>query len=203
VTPPVWLDARRPPASDPSLLDMWPRGRADAIPSRRPPPAWLEATPDAPHSGLVRLHDGVRAGAGARGLVATRAHLGAGPGGESAAAVRAARPALTTSRDRRGARFLTSRPSTLCRTSMARRHAQGGTGCASAQSPRPAARAAASAAASVPSREYRRNHTRSRPARVRSSGSARPAAARPRWSAHSGPGPARRPPRTARTPARR
>jgi hypothetical protein len=44
---------------------------------------------------LVRLHDRVRAGAGARRLVAARADLGARSGGKSAATVRAAGAALT------------------------------------------------------------------------------------------------------------
>ena len=72
--------------------------------------------------GLVRLHDRVRAGAGGRGLVAARADLGARPGGESAAAVRAARAALTTFRDR-PAREFDIKTIEARRTSMARRDA--------------------------------------------------------------------------------
>jgi hypothetical protein len=95
MTPPLWLDAagrRRPTRA------CWTCGTGDrnhAHACRAPSSAWVAAWADAPHSRLVRLHDGVRAGAGTRWLVAARADLGAGPGGESAAAVRAARAALS------------------------------------------------------------------------------------------------------------
>ena len=46
---------RRPPASDSGLLDLWPRGRADAVPGERPRAHRVDATRDAPHAGLVRL----------------------------------------------------------------------------------------------------------------------------------------------------
>ena len=76
---------------------MWARSAGHAVTRRAPTPARVAAWADAPHSRLVWLHDGVRAGAGGRGLVATGADLGARPGGEPAPAVRAARAALTTS----------------------------------------------------------------------------------------------------------
>jgi hypothetical protein len=57
-------------------------------------PARVAAWPDATFP-LGVLHDRVCAGAGARGLVATDADLGAGSGGESAPAVRTAGAALT------------------------------------------------------------------------------------------------------------
>jgi hypothetical protein len=53
MTPPTWLDAhgRRP---DARLLDLWPRGRADAVPGRGSPAAWLALRPDPPDPGLVQ-----------------------------------------------------------------------------------------------------------------------------------------------------
>ena len=48
MTPPVWLDAAgRSP--DPGLLDLWPRGRADAVPGRASPAARMGAAADAVH----------------------------------------------------------------------------------------------------------------------------------------------------------
>ena len=73
----------RPPPPHARLLDLWPRGRPDAVPGRRSPPTRLGAAPDAPDPGLVRLHDRVPAGAGGRRLVVPRADLGAGADAES------------------------------------------------------------------------------------------------------------------------
>jgi hypothetical protein len=45
VTPPTWLAATgRPPHV--GVLDLWPRGRADALPGSRPAPVRLGAAPD-------------------------------------------------------------------------------------------------------------------------------------------------------------
>jgi hypothetical protein len=90
---------RRPPAPHPRLLDLWPRGRADALPRRRSPAARLAPTADAPHPRLVRLHDGVSAGAGRRRLAAARAHLGARSDREPAPAVWAGGATLTARGD--------------------------------------------------------------------------------------------------------
>jgi hypothetical protein len=194
---------RRPPVPNPRLLDLWTGGRRHAHACRASAPARVVAWAHAPHSRLVRLLDRVPSSAGG----ATAGGSWSRSGSRTRWRIRCGGSRRPTRADdiagsSRRAVFDIKTIDALW-TSMARRHAQGGTGCASAQSPRPAARASASAAASVQSREYRRNHTRSRPGRARGSGSARPAAARPRWSAHSGPGPARRPPRNARTSARR
>jgi hypothetical protein len=60
----------RPTPSHARLLDLWPRGRPDAIAGERPPATWMVAAGDAADPGLVRLLDRVSAGAGGRRLVA-------------------------------------------------------------------------------------------------------------------------------------
>ena len=77
------------------LLDLWPRGRADAVPGRRPPPARVAATSNAPHPRLVRLHDGVSPNAGRLGLVAPGADLGAGSDREPTPTLRTRRASLS------------------------------------------------------------------------------------------------------------
>src|SRR5262245_13248057 len=85
---------RRPPPPNAGLLDVRPRGRADALPGERLAAARLDAASHAPDSRLVRVLDRVRAGARWRRLVATRADLGAGSDRDPAAAVGARRAVL-------------------------------------------------------------------------------------------------------------
>jgi hypothetical protein len=93
VTPPTWLDAR-PPANFAGLLDVRPRGRADALSRRRSPPTRLGAAADIANPRLVRVLYRVPAGARGRRVVATDPDLGPQPYGDSAPAPRATRSVL-------------------------------------------------------------------------------------------------------------
>jgi hypothetical protein len=70
-------------SSDPAgLLDVWPRGRADAVSRRGPSAARLAPAADASDPGLVWVFHGVPAGSRGRRVVAARADLGARSDGE-------------------------------------------------------------------------------------------------------------------------
>jgi hypothetical protein len=56
-----------PTSADPRLLDLWPGGRADAVPRERPAPARVATATDAPGPQLVRVLHGVPPGASANG----------------------------------------------------------------------------------------------------------------------------------------
>ena len=79
---------------DARLLDLWPRGRPDAVPGGGSPPARVGATADAADSRLVRLLDRVPAGTNQRRLVVPRADLGAGADAYATAMLAASRPVL-------------------------------------------------------------------------------------------------------------
>jgi hypothetical protein len=59
-----------PTSADPRLLDLWPGGRADAVPRERPAPARVATATDAPGPQLVRVLHGVPPGASGQRVVA-------------------------------------------------------------------------------------------------------------------------------------
>jgi O-methyltransferase domain len=63
--------ARRPRLTPPHarLLDLWPRGRADAVPREQPAPVRVATATDAPDPQLVRVLHGILPGASGRRLV--------------------------------------------------------------------------------------------------------------------------------------